>query len=287
MVGKSGCGKSTLAKVLLGLETATEGKVVLDNQELSQVPVQKRRPQVVSHLQMVFQNPFDTLNPSHTRRRADLTGDPQVRGRERPGESARAGHAAARHRQAAARLLPAPPAPAVGRTEAAGRDRARLRRQPARGGRRRAGLGAGCVGPGGGRPTADGDPAREPYDAPVHQPRPVAGALSGRPGGGDVSRHDRRAGHHGRGVLAALSPLYRGAAVGDPDRRHLVEKKHIVLEGDIPSAVNPPPGCPFQTRCPRKLGRICEEQEPPIRERGAATRSPATSSPTRSSAWTR
>ena len=49
-----------------GLETATEGKVVLDNQELSQVPVQKRRPQVVSHLQMVFQNPFDTLNPSHS-----------------------------------------------------------------------------------------------------------------------------------------------------------------------------------------------------------------------------
>ena len=31
-----------------------------------------------------------------------------------------------------------------------------------------------------------------------------------------------------------------------------VEKEHIVLEGDIPSAVNPPPGCPFQTRCPRK-----------------------------------
>ena len=66
IVGESGCGKSTFAKVLLGLETATEGKVVLDNQDLSQVPVQKRRPQVVSHLQMIFQNPFDTLNPSHS-----------------------------------------------------------------------------------------------------------------------------------------------------------------------------------------------------------------------------
>jgi peptide/nickel transport system ATP-binding protein len=48
-----------------------------------------------------------------------------------------------------------------------------------------------------------------------------------------------------------------------------VHKKEIVLEGDIPSAVNPPPGCPFQTRCPRKLGRICEEEEPPIRRFGA------------------
>jgi peptide/nickel transport system ATP-binding protein len=44
-----------------------------------------------------------------------------------------------------------------------------------------------------------------------------------------------------------------------------VEKKHIVLEGDMPSAVDPPPGCPFQTRCPRKIGRICEEEEPPER----------------------
>jgi peptide/nickel transport system ATP-binding protein len=47
-----------------------------------------------------------------------------------------------------------------------------------------------------------------------------------------------------------------------------VEKKHIVLEGDIPSAVNPPSGCPFQTRCPRKIGRICEVEAPPIREFG-------------------
>ena len=33
----------------------------------------------------------------------------------------------------------------------------------------------------------------------------------------------------------------------------------------MPSAVNPPPGCPFQTRCPRKIGRICEDEDPPER----------------------
>jgi peptide/nickel transport system ATP-binding protein len=46
-------------------------------------------------------------------------------------------------------------------------------------------------------------------------------------------------------------------------------KKHVVLEGDIPSATNPPSGCPFQTRCPRKHqvpGTLCETQLPPLRE---------------------
>ncbi len=36
------------------------------------------------------------------------------------------------------------------------------------------------------------------------------------------------------------------------------------LTGEIPSAINPPNGCVFHTRCPRKLGAICEEQEPPL-----------------------
>ncbi len=40
----------------------------------------------------------------------------------------------------------------------------------------------------------------------------------------------------------------------------------IRLEGDIPSAVRPPSGCVFHTRCPRKLGAICEQEEPPFLE---------------------
>jgi len=47
-----------------------------------------------------------------------------------------------------------------------------------------------------------------------------------------------------------------------------VQKQHIVLEGDIPSAMNPPPGCPFQTRCRWKSqvpGGLCERDVPPIR----------------------
>jgi peptide/nickel transport system ATP-binding protein len=44
------------------------------------------------------------------------------------------------------------------------------------------------------------------------------------------------------------------------------EGQRIRLLGEIPSAANPPTGCVFHTRCPRFLGAICVEQEPPLVE---------------------
>ncbi|MGH2856034.1 MAG: ABC transporter ATP-binding protein [Solirubrobacteraceae bacterium] len=44
------------------------------------------------------------------------------------------------------------------------------------------------------------------------------------------------------------------------------DRTRIRLEGEIPSAADPPTGCPFHTRCPRKLGAICETTEPPLHE---------------------
>ena len=44
------------------------------------------------------------------------------------------------------------------------------------------------------------------------------------------------------------------------------ERTRIRLEGEIPSAANPPSGCVFHTRCPRFLGDICVHEEPPLAE---------------------
>jgi len=58
--------------------------------------------------------------------------------------------------------------------------------------------------------------------------------------------------------------LLSAVPIADPR----VKKKHIILEGDIPSAMNPPPGCPFQTRSrwkDRVPGGLCEREIPPMR----------------------
>lgn len=55
------------------------------------------------------------------------------------------------------------------------------------------------------------------------------------------------------------------SAIPVPDRKHKKEK--IVLEGDLPSPVNPPSGCVFHTRCPRAQ-EICKTQVPQQKDYG-------------------
>jgi peptide/nickel transport system ATP-binding protein len=47
-----------------------------------------------------------------------------------------------------------------------------------------------------------------------------------------------------------------------------VHKRKIVITGEIPSPSNPPPGCPFQTRCPYMIKGLCDTTLPPLREFG-------------------
>ena len=66
VVGESGCGKSTLAKVLTGLEIASDGVIEFRGQNIAFLRVNKRQADLRRALQMIFQNPDRTLNPSHT-----------------------------------------------------------------------------------------------------------------------------------------------------------------------------------------------------------------------------
>lgn len=66
IVGESGCGKSTLARIIMGLETSTSGRVVVLGDDVTGKYVEQRDPSHVRNVQMVFQNPDSTLNPVHT-----------------------------------------------------------------------------------------------------------------------------------------------------------------------------------------------------------------------------
>ncbi|MBS4011339.1 MAG: ABC transporter ATP-binding protein [Roseovarius sp.] len=269
IVGESGCGKSTFAKVLMGLETATEGQILLDNRNIEQIPIEKRDTQTVADVQMVFQNPFDTLNPSMT------VGRQIIRALEVFG----IGDTDQARRDEMLRLLDLVKLP---------REFAeRMPRQLSGGQKQRVGIARAFAG--GARIVV----ADEPVSAlDVSVQAAVTDLLM------EIQRKQKTTLlfiSHDLSIVRYLSDrvmvMYLGhvvelgttdqvfappyhpyteallSAVPIADTR--ITKKHIVLEGDVPSAMNPPPGCPFQTRCRWKAqvpGGLCDREVPPVRE---------------------
>ena len=268
IVGESGCGKSTFAKVLMGLETATEGQILLDNQNIEQVPIEERDTRTVSDVQMVFQNPFDTLNPSMS------VGRQIMRALEIFG----IGNSEAERRKKMLELLDLVKLPRAFAD--------RMPRQLSGGQKQRVGIARAFAG--GARIVV----ADEPVSAlDVSVQAAVTDLLM------EIQREEKTTLlfiSHDLSIVRYLSDrvmvMYLGHVVelGDTDQVFSppyhpyteallsavpiadtsIEKEHIVLEGDIPSAMNPPPGCPFQTRCRWKSevpGGLCDKEMPPVR----------------------
>lgn len=269
IVGESGCGKSTFAKVMLGLETATGGEVILNDQEIGQISVHKRTPQMVGSMQMIFQNPFETLNPSHT------VGSQISRVLRMFGVAKNKEEALEKTYE----LLDMVKLP---------RDFALRRpRQLSGGQKQRVGIARAFAG------EAQVVVADEPVSAlDVSVQAAVTGLLT------DIQRERRTTMlfiSHDLSVVRYLADrvvvMYLGQIMeqGDTDDIYSppyhpyteallsavpiadtsITKKHIVLEGEIPSPMNPPSGCPFQTRCPRKIGAICENELPEVKDLGS------------------
>ena len=250
----------------MGLEQATEGEVRLLDNDLGQVPVQQRRPQTVSLLQMVFQNPFDTLNPSRT------IGSQISRVIKKFGVETDS----TKIQNRVFELLDLVKLP---------RDFAYRRpRQLSGGQKQRVGIARAFAG----NPSVV--IADEPVSAlDVSVQAAVTGLLM------EIQREFKTTLlfiSHDLSVVRYLSDrvvvMYLGYLLeqGTTDQVFAppyhpyteallsavpiadtsVEKREIVLSGEIPSATNPPTGCPFQTRCHRKIGAICEDEIPPERE---------------------
>ncbi len=268
IVGESGCGKSTFAKVLMGLETATEGEILLDNKSIGDVPIEARDTKTVADIQMVFQNPFDTLNPSMTVGRQII----------RALEIFKVGNSEAERRQRMLELLDLVKLPRAFAD--------RMPRQLSGGQKQRVGIARAFAG------DARIVVADEPVSAlDVSVQAAVTDLLM------EIQREHKTTLlfiSHDLSIVRYLSDrvmvMYLGHVVelGSTDQVFSppyhpyteallsavpiadtsVEKEHIVLEGDIPSAMSPPPGCPFQTRCRWKskvAGNLCETEVPPVR----------------------
>ncbi|GAB2899746.1 ABC transporter ATP-binding protein [Paraburkholderia jirisanensis] len=266
LVGESGCGKSSLARMLVGLEAATSGSIRFDGTELAQMPAKKRARDMLKSIQMVFQNPDSTLNPSHAvaspiRRALKKFGGYKDR---------------AQIEQRLQELLQLVRLPA----EVAQRRPAQL----SGGQKQRIAIA---------RAFAT-DPSLIVADEPVSaldvsvQAAIVTLLLSIQKEQQSTLlfiSHDLALVRHVADHVVVMylgrvmekgraeeifAPPYHPyteallSAVHSPDAS--VKQERVRLTGETPSPINVPPGCRFASRCHRKLGDICDTVVPQVRE---------------------
>jgi oligopeptide transport system ATP-binding protein len=265
LVGESGCGKSTLGRAILRLTEPTSGQVLYRDRDLAQLSARDMREQR-RHLQIIFQDPYASLNPRMTV--GQIVGEPLNTFR------------LARGREADRRVQEL--------METVGLSKRFINRYPhefSGGQRQRIGIARALA----------VDPqfivADEPISAlDVSIQAQIMNLLERLKQEKNLTylfiSHDLRAIRHvsdrvavmylGKLVeIAAAKTIYHDplmpytkaliSAVPVPDPEVESKRRRIVLEGDVPSPINPPTGCRFHTRCPYAI-RQCREVEPTLVE---------------------
>jgi peptide/nickel transport system ATP-binding protein len=264
LVGESGSGKTTFARLLLGLVPPDEGGTIeLEGKALAP-RLENRSDDQIKAMQIVFQNPDSALNRSHSIRHL-------------------IGRALKRLAGLSGKALEARLNDLVRSVRLTDRHLAVKPRQLSGGLKQRVAIARAFA----------GDPRIVVCDEPtsaldVSVQAAILNLLADLQSKEDVSyifiSHDLAVVRYLSDKIAVLylgrimelGPSedvfsgphhpYTEALLSAVPKLDQTETARIRLDGEIPSATNPPSGCVFHTRCPRKIGPICEQQEPPLSE---------------------
>src|SRR5215470_4925541 len=265
IVGESGCGKSTTARLMLRLIDPTAGTIRFEGQDISRLSHRQLRP-MRREMQMIFQDPYASLNPRKTVEQ--IIGQPF------------AVHKVTSSREAKLRVRELLDVVGLSREHAS-----RYPHEFSGGQRQRIGIARALA----------LNPKLIVCDEPVSAldvsvQAQILNLLRSLQEEFNLTyvfiSHDLSV---MRQICSRIAVMYLGRVVelAESERifeqpRHpytavlisavpipdpTVKKKRIILEGDVPSPINPPKGCHFHTRCMYK-DKICEEVEPEFKDIG-------------------
>jgi oligopeptide transport system ATP-binding protein len=265
LVGESGCGKSTTGRVILQLYPATSGKILLDGQNLADLSGEELR-KIRPRMQMIFQDPHASLNPRMTV--GSIVNEPLLE------------HGVGRGKERQTRVEQL--------LDLVGLDPMHANRYPhefSGGQRQRIGIARALA------LNPEFIVCDEPIAAlDVSIQAQIVNLLEDLQSELGITylfiSHDLSMIHH---IAQRVAVMYLGRIMELADRKEVYEnplhpytqallsavpfpnpvleekRVRIILDGDVPSPANPPPGCPFNTRCPIAVER-CSQEDPEWRE---------------------